>query len=402
VKKRILFVDDEPNVLQGLQRLLRPMRHDWDMTFVGSGQEALTVVEQVPCDAVVSDMRMPHMDGAQLLVYLKERHPHIVRILLSGYADRDALFRAAGVAHRYLSKPCEAAILQETITHACALHALLTDDPLRQLVAGMQTLPSLPTLYHEVIAAVHAPHGSLAQVGKLIERDLGMSAKILQLVNSAFFGLHRRITSASQAVSLLGLNTVAGLILSSHLFASFDLATTESLALDALWRHSLATAACARAVARAEHGEPKLVEDAFMAGLLHDTGKLVFAANLPHRYGQARALAQEQGVAEWQAEQTELGASHAEVGAYLLGLWGLPASIVEALAFHHRPLAGLDHRFSPLTAVHVANALAHTAGAAAGAGLQVDHEYLAALGLSHRLADWQAQCQQALAEGEQA
>jgi HD-like signal output (HDOD) protein len=258
----------------------------------------------------------------------------------------------------------------------------------------MQTLPSLPTLYVEVMDAVHAPNGSLAQVGKIIERDIGMAAKLLQLVNSAFFSLRRHIASPTQAVNLLGLETVAGLILSSHIFACCDQATMAPLALDALWSHSMATAVCARTIARAEHGEPQMVEDAFMAGLLHDAGKLVFAANLPQRYGQARTLAQAQGMAECEAERAVLGATHAEVGAYLLGLWGLPHPIVEALAFHHCPSAGVGRTFSPLTAVHVANALVHE-GNTADAAVPVDLEYLAALGLGERLAGWREHCQAA-------
>jgi YesN/AraC family two-component response regulator len=190
MKKRILFVDDDPNVLQGLRRMFRPLRHEWDMTFIESGQEALALLAHTPCDVVVSDMRMPEMNGVQLLMAVKERYPHIIRIVLSGYAGHELLLPSVKLAHQYLSKPCDAAILQTAINRTCTLYELLSKETLQRLVAGITLLPSLPTLYQEIMEAVHSPNSSLAQIGKIIEQDLGMTAKILQLVNSAFFACH--------------------------------------------------------------------------------------------------------------------------------------------------------------------------------------------------------------------
>ncbi|MGE3536682.1 MAG: HDOD domain-containing protein [Candidatus Tectimicrobiota bacterium] len=396
MKKRLVFVDDEANILQGLQRILRPMRHEWEMHFAASAAEALSLLEGTPCDVIISDMRMPHMDGAQLLTCIRERYPHMVRIILSGYADNELLLRAVGPAHQYLSKPCDATLVQETVNRACMLHRLLSNTNLRQLVAGMQTIPSLPTLYSEVQRLLQAPNSSLEQVGKLIEQDLGMTVKLLQLVNSAFFGLRQSVTSPVQAVRLLGLNTVAGLILSSHLFASCDQRTTTRHSLETLWSHSMTTAVYARTLAQMGGGNTRLSEDAFMAGLLHDVGKLVFATQLSEQYMQVPVVAQEQHLAIWEAEQQVFGATHAEVGAYLLGLWGLPAAIVEALAFHHHPMACGHTTFSPVTAVHVANVLAHSAKAAATSTLPLDHAYLAGLGLADQLENWRSQCQRAI------
>jgi HD-like signal output (HDOD) protein len=402
--QRILFVDDDPNVLQGVRRMLHRMRHEWDMAFAENGHEALELMACTPFDVVVSDMRMPGMDGTQLLTEVKQRYPHIVRIILSGQSDRETILRSVEVTHQFLAKPCDAEMLKSTIARACALRDLLADETLKQLVAGIQTLPSLPTLYLEVVEAVQAPDSSLEQVGKIIEQDMGMTAKILQLVNSAFFGLRRQVSGPVEAVGLLGLDTIQALILSIQVFANFDQAEMGSLSIDALWSHSMAVSALAKRIAKAENCKRKVIDDAFMAGLLHDVGKLVLAANLPQDYDQALALAQAEGMAEWEAERATLGATHAEVGAYLLGLWGLPEPMVEALAFHHCPSACPHHTFGPLTAVHVANALMREDDAADATepSVRVDGEYLAALGLGDRLARWREDYQSILAEGSRA
>lgn len=400
MQKRILFVDDEPNILQGLRRMLRSMRHEWDMVFAESASQALELLTQRPFDVVVSDMRMPGMDGAQLLAEVRRRYPQTVRIILSGHSDQEMILRCVGPTHQYLGKPCDADTLKAAVTRACALRELSTNEALTQLIAGIQTLPCLPTLYLEVVEAIQAPHGSLETIGRIIERDMGMSAKILQLVNSAFFGVGRQVSNPAQAVGFLGLDIVKALILSVKVFAEFDATQMSGLCLDTLWHHSVATAAFAKHIATMEHGDRKMIDDAFMAGLLHDTGKLIFAAHLPHAYSQALRLAQAERMPLWEAERIILGASHAEVGAYLLGLWGLPDPLVEALAFHHRPSACPHTVFSPLTAVHAANALAYEGDgpASADASQRLDHDYLLTLGLSGRFTLWREYCETMLAE----
>jgi HD-like signal output (HDOD) protein len=393
MKKRILFVDDEVNVLQGLRRLLNPMRHEWEMVFAESGQAALALLAQAPCDVIVSDLRMPGMDGIQLLTQVMERFPLTVRLILSGYADSSMVLKAVGPVHQYLAKPCDAATLQVTVARACALRSLLADTTLQGLVAGMQTLPSLPTLYLEVLDAIQNPRSSLERVGDIISRDISMTAKILQLVNSASFGLRRHVASPVEAVKLLGIDTIKALVLSVQIFSHFDHRQKGAFALDVLWQHSLATSTCAKRIAQDVQQDRHVVDHAFMAGLLHDVGTLALAANLPDLYGAALVQAQAHGTPVWEAERALLGTTHAEVGAYLLGLWGLPEPIVEVLAFHHRPSACPDQRFSPLTAVHIANALVHAEhrSAAGETPVALDRAYVAQLGLSEHLPTWRPQ-----------
>lgn len=394
MKKRILFVDDEVHVLQGLRRMLYPMRQEWDMAFAESGSAALEQLRQQRFDVIVTDMRMPEMDGAQLLTQVQQHYPHMVRIVLSGYSDRQLVLKSVGPAHQYLSKPCAAEKLKNTIARTGALRDLIDNDLLRQRVAGMQILPSLPTLYLELVEISQNPNASIEKITALIARDIGMTAKILQLANSAFFGIARHVSSTAQAVNLLGLDIVKALVLSGQVFTQFDSCQIRQCTLDTLWQHSLAVGACAKRIAQLEGCARTMIDDVFMAGMLHDAGKLILAANYPKEYQHAQALGRHNGLTDWQAESAVLGASHAEVGGYLLDLWGLPSEIVEAVAFHHCPDASPHQTFIGLTAIHVATAIVcDTATAEADTPAEaIDMNYLTRLGLKYRLALWRQQC----------
>jgi len=225
-KKRVLFVDDEPRILDGLKRMLRHMRDEWEMSFVESGEAALKVLESARFDVVVSDMRMPGMDGAELLTRVMERYPQIVRIVLSGHADKEMILKTVRPAHQYLSKPCDPEKLRSTVARASALRGLLADELLKQLVSQMSTLPSAPSLYNEVMNELRSGEGSVQRVGEIVSKDVGMTAKILQVVNSAFFGVPRHVESPAQAVSLLGLETIKALALSAQVFSQGAFAWT--------------------------------------------------------------------------------------------------------------------------------------------------------------------------------
>ena len=387
--KHILFVDDEPSVLHGLRRMLRPMRHEWNTAFASSGKEALNMLSERPFDVIVSDMRMPDMDGAALLTEVTRQYPQVVRIVLSGHSAKDTILRSVGLAHQYLSKPCDAETLKCTVSRVVALRSLLGNDSLKNLISKMKSLPSLPGLYVAVIEELQRPEASINKVGEIISQDLGMTAKVLQLVNSAFFGLARHVSSAAQAASLLGLNALQALVLTVNVFTEFHSAKAAGFCIETLWHHSMVTGATAKKIALAENDPEQAVADTLMAGLLHDAGKLMLAQEVPALYQDAMALAQRQSIPDWQAERRILGATHAEVGGYLLGLWGLPDPIVEAVAFHHNPSRPSANTFTPLTAAHVANVLRHQQNPDDRQQTsQLDLDYLSRIGLTDRLPVW--------------
>jgi HD-like signal output (HDOD) protein len=387
MKRRILFVDDEPFVLAGLRRTLHGMRKEWDMVFVESGAEALKLMEDNEVDVVVSDMRMPGMNGAALLNEVMKRFPRTVRLILSGHADQDLILKCVGSTHQYLSKPCDPDALRATVSRAIGLDASLNNERLQRLVAQMDHLPSIPSLYMQIVEKINDPLASVPAVGSIVAQDIGMTAKILKLVNSSFFALRREISSPTQAVAYLGLDTVKSLVLSINAFSQFETRQLGDFSLSALWDHSVRTAAAAKHIAQLEGVGQKIADEAFVSGLLHDSGKAALAFNFPEEYGRALRVAAEQSIDPLVAERHAFEASHADVGGYLLGLWGLPVPVVEAIALHHQPALAMDKTFTPLTAVHVANALGH-ANEGAEWPPAVDRQYLAELGLVDRLEVW--------------
>jgi HD-like signal output (HDOD) protein len=390
--KVLLFVDDENRVLQGLQRQLRNMRNEWDMNFADGGRKALEFMASRPVDVLVSDMMMPEMDGAELLTEVSKSHPNTVRIVLSGHAEREAVLRLVGPAHQYLSKPCDAEELRAAVARAFALRDLLSNERLKQLVTRVKSLPTLPALYQQLTDELRKEDASMDQIGEIISHDVGMTAKILQLVNSAFFGLPQPISNPGEAVMYLGLSTVRALVLSLQVFSQFKNPKLEGFSLDALANHSWTTAVLARRIARAETRDTKIIDQCFLAGLLHDIGRIILADGLPEQYSKVWEETRKNKQPLWQAEQAEFGASHADVGAYLLGLWGLPNPIVEAVAFQDAPSLCVVTGFSPLAAVHVASAFAHEKDGASTESVHIDLDYLTKLGLADRLTEWREIC----------
>lgn len=383
--KRILFVDDEPRVLQGLQNLLRRYRRQWEMTFAPGGPAALELLKTQSFDVIVSDMRMPEVDGAALLAWVQREHPRTVRIVLSGHTELQAALHALPVAHQFLSKPCDAEHLENVIERACQTQMLVDDAKIQQIVGGINQLPALPQIYQQLMQALAEDRTQTRDVAALLQQDMTLCAKLLQTVNSAFFRLARRITRIEDAVSYLGFTTVRNLALTLEVF---DVKRQPpGFSFGALQQHALSVASLSRQIAASS-----IADDAFMAGMLHDIGKLVLALRMPEKSCAALTLARQRRLLLWQVEKEILGVSHAEVGAYLLGLWGLPYPIIEAAAFHHQPRAIPPYRFDVLAAVHLANGLVHELSPDADLPLEpLDYDYLAALGVLDHLAGWRAQ-----------
>ncbi len=396
MKKRILFVDDEELVLQGLQRSLRVMRQEWDMEFLDSGHKALTRMAELPFDLVVTDMLMPGMNGVELLRQVKDRFPKTVRLILSGHAERQLVLQSVGLAHQYLAKPCEAEILKTVLVRATDPNLTMTNERLMSLIGRINCLPSVPTLYLKINEMLKDPEVSMDEIGAIIAKDIGMTAKILSLTNSAFFGLSHKVSDPAEAASYLGIDVLKSLVLSFHVFSQFEKAGKAECALDRLRNHSLVVSGMAEAIMQAENASRASAKESFTSGILHDIGKLVLMMNFPGEMNRVAELmlAGSMGVSE--AECEVFGSSHDRVGGYLLGLWGLPSVVVEAVSLHHSPSSAVHSKFGALTAVHVADFFAHqyVSSPRPVPSPRLDRDYLAALSLEDRLPKWDVTCRE--------
>ena len=381
--KRILFVDDEQQVLDGLQNLLRKQRKQWEMVFALGAEPALVELGKASFDVVVSDMRMPGMDGAALLGKVKELYPSTVRLILSGHAEPDAVQRTLAVAHQYLSKPCDVELLRVVIERACNVQAMVDSSSIRALVGRLDKLPSSPKAYFELTELIHKPNCSVSAIAAVIESDSAMSIKMLQLVNSAYFGVGRKTTSISQAINMLGLDLIRGLALSAQVFVALNSVRIQGFSADDLQRSSLFTGELARKLI----ADRTRTEEAFTAGMVCDIGQMVLAVGMPDLFGQAVRASKQSGAPLSEAEHELVGTTHAEVGAYLLGVWGIPYSIVEAVAYCHSPSTVASQAFDLVAVVHVADALVgHLTGR--DRELRVDHALLERLHVADELPGW--------------
>jgi HD-like signal output (HDOD) protein len=384
---RVLFVDDEPRILDGLQRTLRQFRSLWEMSFANGGEEGLRELEAGEFDVVVSDMRMPKMDGAQFLAIVAQRWPRTLRIVLSGQTDKDSAARVVKYAHQFLTKPCDPTTLRQLVERHAMLQTLLADTSLQELVGGVSVLPTLPSVSSALRVAVERPEVSLNDIAQIITNDGSVTAKILQIVNSSFFGLAHRVVTVEQAINYLGLNIVQSLVMAQEIgLLVADSRAVTGFSLARYQRHAWLAASIARRIAP----NRALRDEAFTAALLHDVGKLLLVNRAPKWFEDTLWTARAEQIPLFEAERNSRGVTHAEVGAYLLGLWALPASIVEAVAHHHVP-ARVKREGSDLVAlVHTANVVAHELLADDEAHGTLDREFLGASVTDSDLDEWRA------------
>jgi HD-like signal output (HDOD) protein/CheY-like chemotaxis protein len=384
--KSVLFVDDDPNILSGLKRMLRHMRHEWNMEFFDNGTDALAFHKNAPCDVIVSDMLMPGMDGVELLSTVRDLYPESIRIALSGRSDSNMIYRCIKHAHQYIAKPSDADELVETINRACKLQDHLTDTRLKSLISNLTSLPIMPESYERIMDELQSDNASIGNIGNIIESDIAMSIKILQLVNSAYFGIPRHVSSPSEATMLLGVDVIKNIVLTCGIFSQFDPEIIRVNNIGSIWSRGIIIGALSRYIVM-EYTNDKVMSDyASMGGMLCDVGTFVLATSLPNEIAEAQNICDKQGRLDWDVERELLGYSHMEIGAYLGALWGLPNPIIEAVAFHHQPENAVTHQFNALTAVHVANAMVRSVDGKEFPGL--NHEYVESLGISEYLPEW--------------
>lgn len=376
-KLNILLVDDEPNILNGYRRILHPMSGQCNIFMAPGGRAALDTLADIHIDIIVSDMRMPGLDGVQLLTEVKNKYPHVVRFILSGFTEKDAAIRASGLAHQVLAKPANAELLKSAISRIYTLRESFGDGNIVKVITSVDQLPAQPELYLRLKATMDIPQASIKHVGEIISGDPAMTAKILQMVNSAFFGLPHRVIDPFQAVSFLGFDIVKALVLFAKIFIEYQ--GDDYPEQQSYWTHSLLVGRLAEAICKEQGLNPKECESAFISGMLHDIGKLVMS-RIPGYFSHVRQAMNERNISFAEAEYLIWGSSHAEAGASLLSLWGLPQEITDILNYHHFPLKSANMGFSVLTAVYIADCFNN--------GYPLNAEYISLTGLENRVEDF--------------
>lgn len=406
---RVLFVDDDENVLHGLKVMMHSMRSQWQLRFAQGGAEALALMEEEgPFQVVVSDMHMPGMHGAEFLRKVMERYPQTVRFVLSGNLDNKALIESSSVAHQVLSKPCDANQLRSLLVRVLSLRDRLTESPLKATLLDLGSLPSVPVIYWEVVNEINSPLPSIDRVGQIIEKDPGMSAKVLQIVN-VHSGQAKKISNIKEAARLLGLENIKSFVLMVEIYSQYEAPQSfEDFNMEMLWRHGLTVGKCAKAIAESETDDQKIIDDSYTSGLLHDIGILMMASKLPTEFQEAFRYAREKNMTLEEAEKALFKATHGELGGYLLDLWGISEHIVDAITNHYLPSASGDTgyssfdeiafeetpRITPLVAVHVANYFCQEGDQKGDdqAKALIDMYYLERIGMSDRIERWWDLC----------
>lgn len=388
-RKRILFVEDDPVLLDLLREVMADMAGEWDMGFELSGEDALAAFALHPFDVVVTDLQMPGMSGTQLLEKILVRYPATVRFVLSGCDDPATAAGIVDRTHQFLRKPCEPAFLKSVLRRTLHLGGRVRNPYARELVGRIGRLPSVPSLFREITHLMASERATTERVGDTIGRDVAMTAMVLKVANSAFFGVRHTVSSPADAVSILGIDLLRSLVLAHGLFSQAGAFHLPTFTLAHLWRHSVGVASVAKQVAEGQGVTRAEAAEHFTAGLLHDIGILVLASRFPQDYARVLETCRKEGIDLETAEFHVLGSTHGEVGAYLLGLWGLPAPVVEAAACHHPIQCQEAPGFSPAVSVHVADAiLAEDPDHEVFGTARLDLAYLERLGLADRVPLW--------------
>jgi putative nucleotidyltransferase with HDIG domain len=379
----VLYVSDPASTPEALRRAMPATLH---VTLAADSDAALSACEERAFDAVFVDFRAAGIGALALLAHLMEAQPRALRVAIAEPDDDDAV-RAAGIAHRLLTKPFDADAIEVVVKHASVLRTRMQDDRIRLLIGGVGTLPSVPRLYASLTRLLREPHVSIDAVTQLVAEDVGVTAKILHLANSALFGISRQVRTLRSAVVLLGTETIRSLVLATEVMRAFAAADPSAARrLEQLQAHSLSVAWLA---ARLLPGRLNS-DEVFAAALLHDVGKLILLDRCPDLFAYLDRTAGQRGAPIHRVELEVLGVTHAEIGAYLLHLWNLPDSVIAAVASHHnlaRPSAT-----QLALAVHTADALVHGASPATrhAEDARLDLGGLHRFGVADRLPAWQA------------
>jgi HD-like signal output (HDOD) protein len=365
-QRRVLLVDQQGAMSAGGPDE-RAARAGWELVHVPSGEAALAQLDTGRFDALVSDLSSPGLDGAELLARVREEHPSVCRLCLSDGLDEAAFVDAVPVTHQFLRKPYHPEALYEMVERVCSVRDILQNEAARDFVGKLKSLPHTPQTFSSLSEAIGQPNAHTAEITGIVTQDTALSVKVLQIVNSAFFRRGADITSVQAAVNYVGLEMIKSLALCGCVFNALDATPRASNLLLGLQTRSLRRAQVARELMK----DSRFADTAFTAALLADIGQAVLALGSFAQFERMQEVARQRGVPCYQVEPEFFGVAHPEVGAYLLGLWGLPLELIEAVAYHHTPHRIEHDGIEVLAAVHVADAIVES-GADQRAALRVE------------------------------
>lgn len=356
-KRRIILVDDEPHVLEGLKRVLHSMRSEWTMTFCTSGEEALSQMEAQPYEVIISDIRMPHMSGAELLREVKTRFPQTARLVLSGYSDKESTLQTVGITHQFLLKPCDPDVLKSTIANALSPNKSEIKEEVQIGLKSLSALPTLKTNFDALAAELKKPEPQLKHIVEIVENDVGLTTKLLHLVNSDFFGASQKVSKLPHAVRLLGVDVLKELIDRDDVFLIWSDREIKGFSLNAFNEQSRKVSSIARQIAETEGFDKLAVEEAAIAGLIFQAGRLALMTAFKDSYKEIINHAREQSVSLSDAEHQVLGVSSEKAGAYVFQLWGFPDGMLRAISAYRNPSEASMAVIDTLMIVHFAASL---------------------------------------------
>ena len=387
-KSILLAIADQ----QALADISQALGAEWMPTPVGTEAEALAQLDKYAFEALLVDFNLGSPDASDLLNQALAKRPQTARFLLAHEADLALVAAKVEGTHQILPKPLELASLRSRLEDGVRPEATSHGQPAADAANGAEAKPSVPAIYAELLKAFDSPEVTPAQIGSLLAQDAELSAEVLRLASSAYLRSPRPCTDLVEAVNSLGLPAVKGLIQALRFLAENSHLRPGYLSLEQLWQHSTTVAQIARDLVLFETRDRALAGEAFVAGLVHDLGKVVLVTNFDDLYCRVHSLARKQPVAIWEAEKEMFGASHGEIGGCLVGMWNLPGSAVEAAALHHEPPLGENRQLTPLAAVHIANVLAHELVPSEEFRIApvIDTRLLNELGLLQRLPLWRA------------
>ena len=383
---RILFVDQESLLIEPTRQLFSLRHRDWDLAFATGSEEALAVMREKPVDVLISDTDSPDSWGMDLMRQSTVLYPQTFRIFMTGKTGQEELLAAVPSCQRLLTKPCTSEALLSTLESVLSCRSILENPALRAMVGRIKKLPSVPRCYLQLTEMASDPTKDISDAVEIVENDAAMSVRVLQIVNSGCFGHVGEVGSIPDAVMYLGLGLIKGLALITDMFSSIDEHTLTRFSLDRVLAGWLEEARLAKRLLGGGHRG----EEAFTVTLVRDLGRLILASEFPEELAVVIAESKQSKIPEHLVEFQHWGTTHAEIGGYLLGVWGIKASIVDAVANHHVPSQSTSAEPEILAVAHVLDTLEQNATNPTGIALEnrLDMPFLLRAGVSNQLANW--------------